>query len=262
MTNINHPFHMVENSPWPMVSSIAILTTIYGLISIFQNHNSWIILVGLLLMINVFIIWWRDVIREATFLGLHTNYVTNGIKIGFILFIISEIMFFLSFFWAFFHSSLAPVPEIGVVWPPSSVVPINPWGIPLLNTAILLSSGGSLTWSHHSLCQNNTDNATNALLITILLGIWFTLLQGYEYWETSFTIADNVYGNTFFVTTGFHGLHVIIGTTFLTICILRIISGHLSNTHHIGYECAIWYWHFVDVVWILLFICLYWWGGS
>lgn len=262
MSNITHqhPFHIVDHRPWPIFVATAALTTTTGLVILFNKNKTLIIIIGLLTTKLIITFWWRDVTREATFLGSHTIYATQGIKFGFILFIISEIMFFLSFFWAFFHRALSPVPEIGVIWPPSKIKPIHPWGVPLLNTAILLSSGRSLTWSHHSICQKNLTEAIKALLITILLGIWFTLLQAYEYWETRFTIADKVYGKTFFVTTGFHGLHVIIGTTFLFICLLRMTKNHFSKTHHIGYECAIWYWHFVDVVWIFLFICLYWWG--
>nr|YP_008994248.1 cytochrome c oxidase subunit III [Ophiacantha linea]AGQ49782.1 cytochrome c oxidase subunit III [Ophiacantha linea] len=264
MSNFNHqhPFHMVDRSPWPLTGSLGALITTIGLVSWFQGDNTSTITLGILTITFSMLLWWRDVIREATFIGAHTSFVTSGIKIGFILFIFSEIMFFLSFFWAFFHSALSPTPEIGLIWPPTGINPINPWGVPLLNTAILLSSGASLTWAHHSLRQNDNNEAINSLLITILLGIWFTALQAYEYWEASFTVADNVYGNTFFVATGFHGLHVIIGTTFLIICFLRLINAHFSTNHHVGFECAIWYWHFVDVVWIFLFICIYWWGGA
>nr|YP_009732645.1 cytochrome c oxidase subunit III [Ophiarachnella gorgonia]QHT54252.1 cytochrome oxidase subunit 3 [Ophiarachnella gorgonia] len=257
-----HPFHIVDRSPWPLSGAIGALTTTTGLVSWFQGDNIYTALFGVTLLSLIMILWWRDVVREATFLGMHTTYVVRGIKIGFILFILSEIMFFFSFFWAFFHSALSPTPEIGMTWPPTGINPINPWGVPLLNTAILLSSGASLTWSHHSLRNSNGNEAWNSLTTTILLGIWFTALQAYEYWEASFTIADSIYGSTFFVATGFHGLHVIIGTTFLSVCLIRLTRSHFSINHHVGFECAIWYWHFVDVVWIFLFICIYWWGGN
>uniref|UniRef100_A0AAU6PX20 Cytochrome c oxidase subunit 3 n=1 Tax=Ophiothrix scotiosa TaxID=3135525 RepID=A0AAU6PX20_9ECHI len=260
--NHQHPYHMVDRSPWPIAGALGALTTTVGLVCWFQNDNILAAATGLITIIFITALWWRDVTREATFLGMHTTNVTTGLKIGFILFVISEVMFFFSFFWAFFHSALTATAEIGMSWPPTGINPINPWGVPLLNTAILLSSGASLTWSHHALRHNNGNDAWNALIVTILLGIWFTALQAYEYWEAPFSIADSVYGSTFFVATGFHGLHVIIGTTFLSVCFLRLNNAHFSNNHHVGYECAIWYWHFVDVVWIFLFICIYWWGGA
>nr|CBH40131.1 cytochrome oxidase subunit III [Amphipholis squamata] len=257
-----HPYHMVDRSPWPLGAAIGAFTITTGLVCWFQGDSFITTGFGLLLTIFIMILWWRDVIREATYLGMHTTIVIQGLKIGFILFVLSEIMFFFSFFWAFFHSALSPTAEIGMSWPPTGINPIHPWGIPLLNTAILLSSGGSLTWSHHSLREGNGTETWNALLITILLGLWFTALQAFEYYEAPFTIADSVYGSTFFVATGFHGLHVIIGTSFLFICLIRLARAHFSTNHHVGFECAIWYWHFVDVVWIFLFICIYWWGGA
>nr|QNQ65313.1 cytochrome c oxidase subunit III [Amphiura sp. JN-2020] len=257
-----HPYHMVDRSPWPIGAAVGALTITTGLVSWFQGDSFLTAFFGLVLTSLIMILWWRDIIREATFLGMHTTYVVNGLKIGFILFIISEVMFFFSFFWAFFHSALSPTAEIGMSWPPTGIDPIHPWSVPLLNTAVLLSSGGSLTWAHHSLREGNANESWNALLITILLGAWFTTLQMYEYYEAPFSIADSVYGSIFFVATGFHGLHVIIGTTFLFICFIRLSNAHFSTNHHVGYECAIWYWHFVDVVWIFLFICVYWWGGA
>nr|YP_009545849.1 cytochrome c oxidase subunit III [Ophioceres incipiens]AYO99641.1 cytochrome c oxidase subunit 3 [Ophioceres incipiens] len=256
-----HPFHIVNRSPWPIAGAISAFIITTGIVSWFQGDNILTLTLGLITILFVLAFWWRDVIREATFLGEHTSYIMQGIKIGFVLFILSEIMFFFSFFWAFFHSALSPAPEIGMAWPSTSIIPIHPWGVPLLNTAILLSSGVSLTWAHHSLRQSEGEGSSTSLAITILLGLWFTSLQGYEYWEASFSIADSVYGSVFFVATGFHGLHVIIGTTFLSICLIRLTRAHFSTNHHIGLECAIWYWHFVDVVWIFLFTCIYWWGG-
>ena len=172
-----------------------------------------------------------------------------------------KFFFFISFFWAFFHRRLAPNIEIGAIWPPTSITPFNPFQIPLLNTIILIRSGVSVTWAHHAIIENNNSQITQGLFITIILGIYFTILQAYEYFEAPFTIADRVYGSTFFIATGFHGLHVIIGTLFLLICLIRHLNNHFSSNHHFGFEAAAWYWHFVDVVWLFLYISIYWWGN-
>lgn len=177
-----------------------------------------------------------------------------------ILFITSEIFFFLSFFWAFFHSSLSPDIFIGQRWPCKGIKSFNPIGIPLINTLILLRSGVTLTTSHHFIILGNKKNCNNFLLITIILGIYFSLLQFIEYKEASFTIADSVYGSTFFISTGFHGIHVLIGTMFLSVCLIRETKNHFSSYHHFGFEAAAWYWHFVDVVWLFLYIFIYWLG--
>nr|AVN68305.1 cytochrome c oxidase subunit 3 [Panesthia angustipennis] len=257
----NHPFHLVDKSPWPLTGAIGALITMTGLIKWFHLYNNQLILIGTTIMILTMIQWWRDIVREGTYQGLHTKFVTKGLRWGMILFIISEVFFFISFFWAFFHSSLSPTIEIGSLWPPTGIQPFNPLQIPLLNTAILLSSGVTVTWAHHGLLENNYNQALQGLFLTIVLGIYFTTLQAYEYLEASFTIADSVYGSTFFVATGFHGLHVIIGTTFLLTCFLRHLFYHFSSNHHFGFEAAAWYWHFVDVVWLFLYISIYWWGS-
>jgi cytochrome c oxidase subunit 3 len=206
--------------------------------------------------------WWRDVIREATFEGNHTLSVQTGLRIGMLLFIVSEIMFFFAFFWAFFHAALAPTPDIGSLWPPLGVETINAWGVPLLNTIILLTSGATVTWAHHAIVFGDRKNAIISLILTILLAIFFTLLQIFEYIESNFSISDSVYGSTFYLATGFHGFHVLIGTIFLGVCTLRLINYHFTKEHHFGFEAAAWYWHFVDVVWLFLFITIYWWGGK
>lgn len=203
--------------------------------------------------------WWRDVIRERTHQGFHTKKVLKGIKWGIILFIISEILFFASFFWAFFHSRLSPTIELGLIWPPTIIIRFNAFKIPLLNTIILLSSGISVTWAHHSLLSKNFTQITTRILITIILGVYFTIIQIFEYLEAEFSISDSSYGATFFIATGFHGLHVLIGTIFLSICIIRHLYNHFSTYHHFGFEAAAWYWHFVDVVWLFLYISIYWW---
>lgn len=177
-------------------------------------------------------------IREGVFLGHHTSYVTKGLRWGIILFIASEVLFFFAFFWAFFHRRLAPTPELGCRWPPTGIVPINAFRVPLLNTAVLLASGVTVTWAHHRIIEGLRPQAIQALTLTVLLGMYFTFLQALEYIEASFTIADRVYGSTFFVATGFHGLHVLIGRTFLAVCLIRVVLHHFSTSHHFGFEAA------------------------
>lgn len=256
-----HPFHLVEQSPWPATAAVGAICITTGIVKWFHQQNPILILTGITILILTIIQWWRDITREGTIQGLHTLQVTKGLRWGIILFIVSEVLFFFSFFWAFFHRSLVPTAEIGIQWPPAGIKPFNPFHIPLLNTAILLASGVTVTWAHHSLINANHTQTTQALIITVTLGIYFTALQAFEYWEAPFTIADAVYGSTFFVATGFHGLHVIIGSSFLSVCIIRHMLNHFSQTHHFGFEAAAWYWHFVDVVWLFLFISIYWWGG-
>lgn len=260
MSHSNHPFHLVNPSPWPLIGAIGVIAFLVGLVKWFHQFNSSLILIGIIITLLTIYQWWRDILRERTFQGLHTLSVSKGLRWGIILFIISEIIFFISFFWAFFHRSLAPTIDLGILWPPLGIYPFNPFQIPLLNTAILLASGITVTWAHHSLIENNHSQASQALFFTVTLGVYFSILQAYEYFEAPFSIADAVYGSTFFIATGFHGLHVLIGSTFLLICLLRHLAYHFSPTHHFGFEAAAWYWHFVDVVWLFLFISIYWWG--
>nr|YP_010411422.1 cytochrome c oxidase subunit III [Coraebus cloueti]URN73068.1 cytochrome c oxidase subunit III [Coraebus cloueti] len=260
-THKNHPFHLVETSPWPLYGALGAMTMMMGLIKWFHTQDSNLFLLGMSLSIIISTQWWRDITRESTLQGLHTLSVTVGLRWGMILFIASEVFFFISFFWGFFHSSLSPTTEIGMIWPPKGIIPFNPAQIPLLNTLILLSSGITVTWAHHALMENNYSQASEGLFLTVLLGVYFTILQAYEYQEAPFSIADAVYGSSFFMATGFHGLHVIIGTTFLTTCLIRHVNNHFSPTHHFGFEAAAWYWHFVDVVWLFLYISIYWWGS-
>nr|ATE89138.1 cytochrome c oxidase subunit III [Athetis lepigone] len=260
-TKFNHPFHLVDYSPWPLTGAIGVLVLVTGMVKWFHNFNMNLLILGYLIIIMTMYQWWRDICREGTLQGKHTILVTKGLRWGMILFIVSEIFFFISFFWAFFHSSLAPNIEIGAIWPPTGIIPFNPFQIPLLNTIILISSGVSVTWAHHAIMENNNSQMTQGLFITIILGIYFTILQAYEYFEAPFTIADSIYGSTFFMATGFHGLHVIIGTLFLIVCLIRHLNNHFSSNHHFGFEAAAWYWHFVDVVWLFLYISIYWWGN-
>nr|SBT96183.1 COX3 [Haploginglymus sp. JP-2016] len=259
-THTNHPYHLVEKSPWPLMASISALLLTTGLLKWFHQLSSALLMISMMTLVLISFQWWRDISRESTMQGLHTIKVKKNMHWGMILFIISEILFFFSFFWTYFHSSLTPTMEIGANWPPSSIYPFNPFQIPLLNTAILLTSGFTVTWAHHSIMEAFHTQTKATLLLTILLGFYFTALQAYEYLEATFSMADSVYGSTFFLATGFHGLHVIIGSTFLLICWLRLNLAHYSNSHHAGLEAAIWYWHFVDVVWLFLFVSIYWWG--
>nr|YP_010381714.1 cytochrome c oxidase subunit III [Augilina tetraina]UDL72089.1 cytochrome c oxidase subunit 3 [Augilina tetraina] len=256
----NHPFHLVTKSPWPILSSLNMFSMMLGMTMWMYKKNNLSMIIGTIMTMMCAILWWRDVTRESTFQGNHTMKVISGMKMGMILFIISEVMFFSSFFWGFFHSSLSPSIEIGMNWPPKSINSFNPMEVPLLNTIILLSSGATITWMHHMLLMNKMMKTMKLLMMTILLGIYFTILQKWEYSESEFTITDSVYGSTFFISTGFHGIHVIIGTMFLCVMLLRLKKLHFSKNHHLGLEASIWYWHFVDVVWLFLYISIYWWG--
>nr|YP_007025091.1 cytochrome c oxidase subunit III [Nabis apicalis]AEI53334.1 cytochrome c oxidase subunit III [Nabis apicalis] len=260
-THSNHPYHLVDYSPWPLTGSIGALTLTSGMIMWFHMNSMKLYLLGIIILLLTMIQWWRDITREGTYQGKHTMKVVMGLKWGMILFIISEIFFFISFFWAFFHSSLSPTPEIGMIWPPKGIITFNPMQIPLLNTMVLLCSGITVTWAHHSLLSSNYNQTTQSLYITVLMGMYFTMLQTYEYLEAKFTISDSIYGSTFYMATGFHGIHVMIGTMFLAVCLMRHIMCHFSSTHHLGFEAAAWYWHFVDVVWLFLYISIYWWGS-
>lgn len=257
----NHPFHLVEKRPWPLASSLGAILLTSGLLKWFHTFDPSLLLFGLIRTALRRIQWWRDVSREGAMQGIHTIKVATGLRWGIILFIISEALFFFSFFWAFFHSSLSATIEVGGCWPPTAVEVFNPFQIPLLNTAILLASGVTVTWAHHAVLTNNHSQTGQALALTVALGVYFTGLQALEYVEASFSIADSIYGTTFFVATGFHGLHVIIGTSFLLVCHGRLRAAHFSPSHHLGLEAAIWYWHFVDVVWLFLYSTIYWWGS-
>jgi len=232
-----------------------------GLVGWFHGYSILGAVLGFVLVLITMFQWWRDVIREATFQGCHTVQVSKGLRWGIILFILSEVLFFFAFFWAYFHRSLAPRLELGSCWPPSGITPLNPFEVPLLNTGVLLASGVTVTWAHHGLIEGNRREAIQGLFATIALGVYFTFLQAGEYHEASFTIADGAYGSSFFVATGFHGLHVLIGTSFLGVCLGRLVLQHFSTGHHFGFEAAAWYWHFVDVVWLFLYLSIYWWGS-
>lgn len=258
-----HLYHLVDRSPWPIMSATAVFFLTSGFVLyIHRVENGFMIFIlGLIMLISIFYVWWRDVIRESTYQGNHTLIVQRGIKLGFILFLCTEVMFFSGFFWAFFHSSFSPSVFIGSVWPPVNIVVLSPWGVPMFNTAILLLSGFSITWAHFSLIEGNYNSAKNAFIFTLLLAILFTSLQIWEYFNAPFNLSDSIYGTVFFSLTGLHGLHVIIGTIFIAICFYRLINLHFTTTHHIGFELASWYWHFVDIVWLFLYVFIYIWGS-
>lgn len=255
-----HQFHIVETRPWPFLASIATLTLLSSIVLWNKNHIITPLLLSLTLTSLTSFLWWKDVIRERKNQGFHFNRVLIGLKIGIILFITSEVFFFVSFFWAYFHSRVSPNIEIGQNWPPKSIEAFNPINVPLLNTIILLSSGVSITWAHHEIIKNNIKKIKLSLLLTVLLGFYFSFLQGIEYIEAEFSLADSSYGSTFFIATGFHGIHVLIGTTFLASCLIRAQKIEFNKNHLIGFEAAAWYWHFVDIVWLFLYISIYWWG--
>jgi cytochrome c oxidase subunit 3 len=263
MAGHHHAYHLVDPSPWPYTGSAGALCLTSGAVMWFHGYlwGEMLMTTGFLLVALTMYVWWRDIVREATLQGHHTKIVQDGLKYGMLLFITSEVCLFFSFFWAFFHSALAPSVEIGMVWPPTGIQALDPFEVPLLNTVILLTSGATVTWTHHAITAGKRDHAVFSLALTIFLGFIFTSLQVLEYLEAPFTIADSVYGSTFFVATGFHGAHVLVGASFLLVCWFRLVNHHFTRHHHLGFEAAAWYWHFVDYVWIFLFICIYWWGS-
>jgi cytochrome c oxidase subunit 3 len=258
-----HYFHLVNQSAWPILAALGALVLTFGATMYMHTYTLgiFILLLGLIHCLIVMYLWWLDVIYEGFVEGAHTSIVQRGLKGGMILFIVSEIMFFAAFFWAFFHSSLAPSIWIGGIWPPASILVFDPWGIPLLNTLILLVSGAAITMAHHYLILGQHTRVEESLLQTLSYAIGFLELQFYEYFNAPFDISDGIYGSTFFMTTGFHGFHVIIGTIFIFVCFLRLLFSQFTRDHHVGFEAAAWYWHFVDVVWLFVFVILYYWGG-
>jgi heme/copper-type cytochrome/quinol oxidase subunit 3 len=258
-----HPFHLVDPSPWPLRAATAAFVQTTGGVRYRHNYDGggFFRARGLGRLLRTRGVWFRDIVREGTFEGQHTTVVQLGLRFGMILFIVSEVRFFFAFFWAFFWAALAPTPEIGSVWPPKGIEVLSAWEIPFLNTLILLTSGAAVTWAHHALIAGNREEGIRALRVTLVLAIAFTGFQVYEYAHATFTIADSVYGSTFFRATGFHGFHVFIGTCFLGVCLIRLRNYHFTQQHHFGFEAAAWYWHFVDVVWLFLFVTIYYWGS-
>jgi len=258
MNNKFHKYHIIEIRPWPLWCSVGIFSLTSSLIIIIQLKSRLFFFCSLFSLIFMAFTWWRDVIRESLLQGWHHSVVIDGLKLGIILFITSEVFFFVSFFWGYFHRRLSPNIDIGQIWPPYFINSFNPINVPLLNTIILLSSGVRVTWSHHAILNNQMKKANFSLLLTILLGLYFSFLQGMEYFQAEFCIRDSIYGSSFFIATGFHGLHVMIGSTFLLMCYIRMKNFQISSNHLIGFEAAAWYWHFVDIVWLFLYISIYW----
>nr|YP_009565380.1 cytochrome c oxidase subunit III [Encyrtus infelix]QBA96082.1 cytochrome c oxidase subunit III [Encyrtus infelix]QBA96095.1 cytochrome c oxidase subunit III [Encyrtus infelix] len=258
--NLFQPFHLVTVSPWPLLSSMMIFSLLTFVVNWFYlNKVNYMLYLVILILVVVLFQWWRDVVREGLFQGFHTVKVVRGLKYSFILFIICEVFFFISIFWCYLHMSLSPSVEIGGLWPPLNLNMFNPYLIPLMNTLILLSSGGFVTLSHYSLLNNKKYISIFMMFMTIFLGWLFSLLQYMEYEECGFTFCDSVFGSIFFLSTGFHGVHVLAGSMFLLISLLRMIMKDFSSIHHFGVEASIWYWHFVDVVWLFLYLLVYFW---
>jgi cytochrome c oxidase subunit 3 len=257
-----HQYHLVDPSPWPLVGSISAGLLAVGAVVYMHGGGAWLMILGFLAVLGMMFMWWRDVVREATFQHLHTPVVQIGLRYGMALFIASEVMFFAAFFWAYFDASLFPKEATGGIWPPKGIRPFDPFEVPFLNTMILLLSGTTVTWAHHALIENDRKNMLRGLGLTVILGLCFTGLQAFEYAHAAFGFKDGIYPSTFFMATGFHGFHVIVGTIFLIVCFFRAYAGHFKPNHHFGFEAAAWYWHFVDVVWLFLFVCVYWWGGE
>ncbi|HYC04104.1 MAG TPA: cytochrome c oxidase subunit 3 [Azospirillaceae bacterium] len=267
---IKQPYHLVDPSPWPLLGSLAGGLLAVGAVMQFHGSGWYLLAAGLVAVLAVMFGWWRDIVRESVVQKAHSPVVKIGLRYGMALFIASEVMFFAAFFWAFFDASLfynepaqvARVEATGGVWPPKGTVPFNPFDLPFMMTIILLLSGTTVTWAHHALVEGRNSEAAKALGITVGLGVLFTCFQAYEYGHAAFGFSDNVFTSAFYVATGFHGLHVLIGTIFLAVCWYRTVKGHFSPQSHFGFEAAAWYWHFVDVVWLFLFVSIYWWGAN
>ncbi len=254
-----HQYHLVEPSPWPLLGSMAaFVLTLGGVLYMHENAYGMATMgVGLMLVLATMFYWWRDIIREAEYQGHHTPIVQIGMRYGMLLFISSEVMFFVAFFWAFFDRALFPA---GGIWPPEGIITFDPFDLPLINTLVLLLSGCTVTWAHHAIVQDNRRDFMIGLGLTVGLGMLFTALQALEYSHAPFAFSDGIYPSVFFMATGFHGFHVIIGTLFLAVCMWRGALGHFTSKQHFGFEAAAWYWHFVDVVWLFLFVAVYIWG--
>ncbi|PLX43371.1 MAG: cytochrome c oxidase subunit 3 [Hyphomicrobiales bacterium] len=266
----NHDFHLVDPSPLPVMGSVSAFVMACGAIFFMRDMGPAVLIAGFLGVLTTMFIWFRAVVREAEQEKQHTPIVQKHMQIGMMLFIASEVMFFVAWFWAYFDVSLFPADPIqaertdfiGGVWPPEGIKTFNPWSLPFINTIILLTSGVTVTWAHHALMKNDYGKLKLGLLLTIILGALFTVLQAYEYSHAHFGFADHIYGSTFFMATGFHGFHVIVGTIFLAVILVRANAGHFTPKQHVGFQAAAWYWHFVDVVWLFLFASIYVWGSG
>ena len=258
----SHPFHMVDPSPWPFVGTASAFLMATGGIWFMHDGPPWLLLAGVALLLYTFYSWWRDVVHESRS-DVYTDTVRHGLRVGVLLFIASEVMFFFAFFWAFFDATVPAFSRTAhEVWPPEGVIPFETWGLPFLNTLILLTSGATVTAAHHAIREGDQQKMVFWTGLTVLLGAIFLAFQMFEYGHATFGFRDGIYSSTFYMATGFHGFHVFVGVCFLAVCFFRARAGHFSSEHHIGFEAAAWYWHFVDVVWLILFVFIYWWGGS
>jgi len=271
----HHDYHLVDPSPWPLIGSVSAFFMAVGAVFTMKSMTvggmplgPYILGAGFIGVLYTMLSWWTDVTREATYEGHHTRVVQLHHRYGMIMFIASEVMFFAAWFWAYFEAALYPndpmqytrVELTGGLWPPKGIETFDPWHLPLLNTLVLLTSGTTVTWAHHALLHNDRQGLKMGLWLTVILGALFTVLQVYEYSHAAFGFSGHIYGATFFMATGFHGAHVVIGTIFLAVCLLRVYKGHFTPQQHLGFEFAAWYWHFVDVVWLFLFAAIYVWG--
>ncbi len=260
----NHDYHILKPSIWPLTGAVGAFVMLFGAVMWMQAHGPYMFLIGLAMVAYTMFAWWSDVVHEGE-TGDHTPVVRIGLRYGFVLFIMSEVMFFLAWFWTFFKHALYPMGPLSPikdgVWPPAGIETFDPWHLPIINTLILLCSGAAATWAHHALtAENNRKDIRQGLILAIGLGMLFTVFQVYEYSHAAFGLAGNIYGASFFFATGFHGFHVIIGTIFLFVCLMRVLKGQFTQEAHVGFEAAAWYWHFVDVVWLFLFAAIYVWG--
>lgn len=261
-----HPYHIVRPSILPLAASLA-AGLMAALMVLFMHKVEWHgvtfgvagPVIGLVGVLALMALWWRDVLFEAIAEKAHSEVAKIGFRFGMLLFIASEVMFFVAFFWGFFSSALFPA---GGVWPPEGIHTINPFDLPLLMTMILLLSGCTVTWAHHEILVGNTAQAVKALAVTVALGVIFLGFQAYEYHHAAFGFKDGIFPSAFYMATGFHGFHVLVGTIFLAVCLVRTMKGHFTPQNHFGFEAAAWYWHFVDVVWLFLFVAVYAWGGG
>ncbi|WP_375280331.1 cytochrome c oxidase subunit 3 [Pseudooctadecabacter sp.] len=261
----NHDYHILPPSIWPLLTGVAVFVMLFGaVIWMDTKDNPYMFLMGFAGVLYCMYAWWAEVIVESG-QGDHTPVVRIGLRYGFIMFIMSEVMFFAAWFWSFFKHAMYPMgpqsPAVDGQFPPAGIETFDPWHLPLINTLILLCSGAAATWAHHALVhEDNREDVKSGLILAVVLGVIFTFFQAYEYSHAAFGLAGNIYGANFFMATGFHGFHVIIGTIFLFVCYLRVRRGHFTAEKHIGFEAAAWYWHFVDVVWLFLFAAVYVWG--
>jgi len=262
-SRVNHLYHLVKPSPWPVLSAGAALVFLSALAGSMHSvkYGFFFLNYGLGLLLICALFWFQDIIVEGTYVGLHTKIVRAGLKRGFIYFLVSEVMLFFGFFWAFFHSALSPAIAVGTVWPPKGISIIETFYVPTINTALLIVSGFTITWAHRGFAIGSFLESLDSIFLTLMLGIIFIYFQAKEYYISNFNLSDGVFSSTFFMLTGLHGLHVIVGASFIIVCTIRLCLNHFLKKHYLGFVCAIWYWHFVDAVWIVLFLALYTWGN-